>query len=155
MAGLIGLRLLSKVSKTSYCLQTRAIPSISRWISTSNKKSDVSATASADTSIEACEVKHEKRHWQSYGFDSKDELNDLNVMHSHGFFFISIGLCVSIFILAYRPDIHLHDWAEREAFLELRRREKLGLPLIDPNYVDPATIVLPTDEELGDTPIII
>ncbi|KAL1452259.1 hypothetical protein WDU94_006548 [Cyamophila willieti] len=155
MAGLIGLRLLNKLPKTSYCLQTRTIPSISRWISTSNKKSDVTTTASTTTSAEACEVKHEKRHWQSYGFDETNELNDLNAMHSHGFFMISIGLCLSIFILAYRPEVNLHDWSQREAFLELRRREKLGLPPIDPYYVDPATIVLPTDEELGDTPVII
>lgn len=34
--------------------------------------------------------------------------------------------------------------------MELDRRERLGLPLIDPNLVDPAKIDLPTDEELGD-----
>lgn len=44
----------------------------------------------------------------------------------------------------------LHDWAIREGFLELDRRERLGLPLIDRNLVDPATLDLPTDEELGD-----
>lgn len=40
------------------------------------------------------------------------------------------------------------EWALREAFLELDRRERLGLPLIDPNYVDPAKIELPSEEEL-------
>lgn len=43
----------------------------------------------------------------------------------------------------------LEDWSLREAFLELDRREALGLPLIDPNLVDPSKIQLPTDEELG------
>ena len=41
------------------------------------------------------------------------------------------------------------DWSIREAYLELERREQLGLPLIDPNLVDPAKLDLPTDEELG------
>lgn len=40
------------------------------------------------------------------------------------------------------------DWAQREAFLEIDRREKLGLPYIDPNLVDPAKITLPSEEEL-------
>lgn len=147
MAGLLGLRLLNRLPKSG------TVPSFSRWISTSNKKSDVSTTATAET--EACPIKEEKRHWQSYGFSETSEKEDLTEMNNHGFFLISIGLCLSIFILAYRPEVNLADWSHREAFLELRRREKLGLPLIDPNYVDPATIVLPTDEELGATEIII
>lgn len=59
------------------------------------------------------------------------------------------------FYFAYYPDMSLRDWAQREAFLELKRRESAGKPLVDPNYVDPANIVLPSDEELGNTPIII
>lgn len=43
----------------------------------------------------------------------------------------------------------------REAYLQLHRREKLGLPLVDKNLIDPAKIELPSDEELGDTEIII
>ena len=46
-------------------------------------------------------------------------------------------------------------WEKREALLEIARREQLGLPLIDPNFVDPSKIHLPTDEELGDFDIII
>jgi len=41
--------------------------------------------------------------------------------------------------------------------LELARREANGLPLIDPNLVPPEKLLpyLPTDEELGDTEVII
>ena len=48
-----------------------------------------------------------------------------------------------------------HGWEKREAFLELARREKHGLPLIDINLVDPSKIHLPSDEELGDFDIIV
>ena len=48
-----------------------------------------------------------------------------------------------------------HAWAQREAYLELERREKAGLPLIDPNMIDPANIDLPSEEELADFEIII
>jgi len=46
-------------------------------------------------------------------------------------------------------------WEKREALLEIERREKLGLPLIDINYIDPSKIQLPSDEELGDFDIIV
>jgi NADH dehydrogenase (ubiquinone) 1 beta subcomplex subunit 11 len=49
----------------------------------------------------------------------------------------------------------MNDWSQREAFLELRRREAAGLPLIDCNLVEPSKISLPSDEELGTTEIII
>jgi NADH dehydrogenase (ubiquinone) 1 beta subcomplex subunit 11 len=59
------------------------------------------------------------------------------------------------FVFTYYPDVMLRDWSQREAYLELRRREALGLPRIDRNLIDPSKIVLPSDEELGDTDIII
>ncbi len=60
-----------------------------------------------------------------------------------------------VFILAYYPDLEDCDWAQREAHIELRRREVLGLPIIDKNYADPANIKLPPDEEIGEDEIII
>lgn len=56
---------------------------------------------------------------------------------------------------AYLPDFNLRDWSVREALIELRRREAAGLPLIDANLIPPERIVLPSDEELGDTEIVI
>lgn len=47
------------------------------------------------------------------------------------------------------------DWSQREAFLELRRREQLGLPLVDANLIDVSKIELPSDEELEGTEIVI
>ena len=40
------------------------------------------------------------------------------------------------------------DWSQREAYLEIARREALGLPLIDPDYIPPEKMLLPSDEEL-------
>lgn len=120
--------------------------SMGRNISTSNKNSD-SAAASA------CESKD--KNWVSYGFDFKDQQEDTNVHHAS--FFFSVTLCIVFggFAWAYAPDVHLRDWAQREAFLELRRREKCGLPLIDPNYVSPKTVRLPSESQLEDVEIII
>lgn len=49
----------------------------------------------------------------------------------------------------------MRHWAQREAFLELRRREALGLPAIDANLIDPEKIELPSEEEIGNFEIII
>ena len=49
----------------------------------------------------------------------------------------------------------MRDWATREAYLDMHRREQEGLPLIDPYLIPPDQIVLPTEEELGDTEIVI
>lgn len=75
----------------------------------------------------------------------------------HSAFFFSVTLCIVFggFVFTYYPDVMLRDWAQREAYLELRRREAQGLPRIDRNLIDPSKIVLPSDEELGDTEIII
>jgi NADH dehydrogenase (ubiquinone) 1 beta subcomplex subunit 11 len=39
--------------------------------------------------------------------------------------------------------------------LELARREKAGEPLVNPDYVPCEQINLPSEEELGDTEIVI
>ena len=68
---------------------------------------------------------------------------------------VKVRLVCGGFLVAYKPDHLGRDWAQREAFLELRRREKLGLPLVDPNYLQLDKIILPSDEELGDVEILI
>ena len=47
-----------------------------------------------------------------------------------------------------------NDWSHREAMILIREREAAGVPLIDKDFVDPAKLEFPTDEELGNTPII-
>ena len=49
------------------------------------------------------------------------------------------------------------DWAQREAFLEMARREKAGLVYIDPDFLPKEKVLaqIPSEEELGDTEIIV
>lgn len=134
-----------------YGLQ-RIIPRINRrFVSTSKKNNETATVDVCNTSAKTTADKN----WISYGFDHTTKAGDRNAMHS--IMFASITLCVVVagFFMAYMPDYNLRDWAQREAFLELRRREQNGLPLVDPNFIDPAKIELPSDEELGDREIII
>lgn len=101
------------------------------------------------------EVKPVKRKWVSYGFSEEDEAEDCHAMHQTMFVVISIVLVLGGTVLGYLPDVRNKDWAQREAYLQLRYREEHGLPLVDRNMIDPSKIILPTDEELGDTEIII
>lgn len=93
--------------------------------------------------------------WISYGFYEDDEYMDKHAMHQTLFVTISLMIMGAGYIFTYLPDFKDLQWAEREGYLELRRREKLGLPLIDPNFIDPSKFTLPTDEELKDREIII
>ncbi|KAJ8879681.1 hypothetical protein PR048_020289 [Dryococelus australis] len=135
------------------CRGTSPISSCSqRFISTSGKNNETAPVTAAEK-VQTSVV--EEKNWMSYGFDFKDRATDRNVMHST--FFTSVTLCLvfGTFIFMYAPDPALHNWAQREAFLELRRREQLGLPLIDRNLVDPAKIELPSEEVLVETEIVI
>ncbi|GFG35477.1 hypothetical protein Cfor_09130 [Coptotermes formosanus] len=127
-----------------------------RLISTSKKNRETAGLAEPIEKSETTEsTTVTKKNWVSYGFDFKSEEADRNAMNAT--FFFSITLCIVFggFVWAYYPDVLLRDWAQREGYLELRRRETQGLPLIDRNLIDPSKINLPSDEELGDTEIII
>lgn len=118
-----------------------------RAITTSPKKDD---------STNVIEPSEEKKRWVSYGFDNTSERDDRRKMHEIFFMAVTIGIVMAGYGLVYKPDTRtMQSWAQREAYLQLRYREEHGLPPIDMNLIDPAKIVLPTDEELGDTEIII
>lgn len=126
---------------------------VTRGIKTSSKK-DETAAALAPVTKENFANPNPK-NWVSFGFDTKDETNDRNATKSSFFFAVTLCLVWGTFYWAYLPDTQLRDWAQREAYIELRRREMAGVDLVSPNYIDPASIVLPSDDELGDTEIII
>lgn len=144
MAALIKLRHMPVVQRSVWNYFSKT----SRNISTSKKNSDTATTA--------CETnKTEEKNWVSYGFDYESKEEDTNAHHAS--FFFSVTLCIVFggFAWAYAPDVHMRDWAQREAYLELHRREKAGQPPIDPNYINPKLVTLPSEDELCDVEIII
>jgi len=133
---------------------------LSRLISTSNKNKDTTTIDEAIVSkpkvVEKTKAQVAKNEdWITYGFSFKDEETDRITMHLVMFTSITIVMVGGAFVLAYMPDLRAKDWLRRESFLELNRRERLGLPIINPDLVNPADVILPSDEELGDTEIII
>lgn len=131
----------------------RVLPNLTRrrFISTSKATKTDAVAVKPRTDV----IRQTDKNWVSYGFDEKSKSLDRAVMHLLLFGSVSVMLVFGIFYFAYLPDYSLQDWSQREAYLELRRREAAGLPLIDPNLIDPSKITLPSDEELGDTEIII
>ena len=67
----------------------------------------------------------------------------------------SCSTATYIFFLLCRP--LGRNWARREAYLEMERRDKAGLPYISPDLLQPNRVhkCLPSDEELGDFQILI
>uniref|UniRef100_A0A336L4P8 NADH dehydrogenase [ubiquinone] 1 beta subcomplex subunit 11, mitochondrial n=1 Tax=Culicoides sonorensis TaxID=179676 RepID=A0A336L4P8_CULSO len=126
-----------------------------RFISTTPKKQDTIVADNAPKTVEDFRDVSKQKNWVSFGFDTKDKEYDRNAMHATAFFTITVCLIFGGFIWAYAPDPLMRDWAQREAFLELRRREAAGLDPISRDFIDPAKIELPSDEELGDMEIII
>ena len=95
------------------------------------------------------------KNWVSYGFDYENKDEDRTA--TSWTFFCSVTLCIVYggFVWSYNPDTMMRDWAQREGFLELRRREEEGLELVDPNFIEPGQINLPSDEDLKNFEIII
>lgn len=131
------------------------VPRNARLISTTPKKQETLAADTAPKTVEDFRDVSEKKNWVSWGFDTTNKEDDRNITHATAFITITLCLVVAGFVWGYAPDPLLRDWAQREAFLELRRRESAGLDPISRDYIDPAKIELPSDEELGDMEIII
>ena len=86
--------------------------------------------------------------WHSYGYDSFDKTADRFYAHVVTFLFCTCMWAVFFIHKWYRHDEPLNDWALREAYFEIQRRQELGLPVIDRNYIPPEKVNLPTEEEL-------
>lgn len=140
---------LMKISRVPLVIQRcvlNRVYNLNRSISTSENKT---------SSVTTTEDSKKDKNWVSYGFHYTDQKEDTNVHNASFFFSITLVIMFGGFIWAYAPDGHLRDWAQREAFLELRRREKAGLLPIDPNYVNPKSVQMPTEDEICEVGIII
>lgn len=139
----------------------RNLPAV-RQVSTSPKKSDT-ATATVNEAIDkqenvidfSIEAVKKSTNWVSYGYDRRDKEWDRQVMR--GSFFLTVTMCMVVggFVWTYLPDPKMRDWAQREAFILLREREAAGVEFISADLIEASLVELPTDEELGDTDIII
>ncbi|CAG2174976.1 unnamed protein product [Oppiella nova] len=96
-----------------------------------------------------------QKNWLTFGWDIGNRAEDRFINRWAFFLIVTMGAVIVPYIIMYYPDYKLYDWSVREAYLELDRRERLGLPLIDKNLIDPNLLELPSDEELGDTEIYI
>jgi len=157
------LRALARQGRALHRFQTlRQQPSC--FITTSKKNKDFAAPVEAMPKSDELKKLEEHfadtdpnsdKNWTSYGFDPTDPDLDNFAHHTTMFFTITLCVCWGAFILAYQPDHKNLSWVTRESFLELERREKEGLALVSPDLVDPSTITIPSDEELGDAEIIV
>ncbi|KAH0561434.1 NADH dehydrogenase [ubiquinone] 1 beta subcomplex subunit 11, mitochondrial [Cotesia glomerata] len=131
------------------------IPSL-RFVNTSSKPTQAQASASSPvTQQQSSTDVAETKYWISWGFSDEEEWLDRLLAHLTFFFGLTICIILSGAIFCYLPDPKCRDWAQREAYLRLRYREDHGLSPIDVNLIDPSKFTLPSDEELGDTEIII
>lgn len=137
-------------------------PVVVRLVSTSPKKNETSVAkplssqaATDEVTDFSVEAVKKSKNWVSYGFSRTDKEEDRQITRATWFMGLSVAMGVTIFMWSYLPDRQYTEWAHREAYIVLRNREAAGLEPIAPDYIDPSKIVLPSDDELGDTEIII
>ncbi|KAH9283450.1 hypothetical protein ECG_04468 [Echinococcus granulosus] len=95
------------------------------------------------------EAKDMFKDWIPYGWNDYDKIDDTSKYKTAAFLLMVCFTFGLAFQFWYRPRGIEGDWARREAFLELERRRKLGLPLVDPNLIPPERVKLPPKEQLG------
>jgi NADH dehydrogenase (ubiquinone) 1 beta subcomplex subunit 11 len=134
-------------------------PSGLAFISTSGKSKVVTTVEKVQgektTTVQKESLEEKEENWISFGYNLVDRDEDEWAHHLTMFCSITILLCWGTFFFAYYPDFKDQAWSQREAYLELERREHCGLPLIDANLLDPSKIDLPSEEELADFDIVI
>ncbi|KYO40855.1 NADH dehydrogenase [ubiquinone] 1 beta subcomplex subunit 11, mitochondrial [Alligator mississippiensis] len=81
-----------------------------------------------------------------HGFHD-DPVVDLWNMRIVFFFSVSVCIVIGFTLMHYMPDNGMQEWARREAERLVRQREAQGLPVLDPNYYDPKTLVFPPQDE--------
>ncbi|XP_055329066.1 uncharacterized protein LOC129581831 [Paramacrobiotus metropolitanus] len=135
-----------------------------RFIATTEKKKDAAVGGLAlpdDCSVTkpggGVDTNYEQRKdWYTRGMDYDDEDIDRWQWNIIMFVVVTCFTIGTTWFMMYAPvRFPDTDWVCREAFLELHRREKFGLPLVDPDLVPRENIILPSDEELGDFAITI
>jgi len=94
------------------------------------------------------EAAKKPRNWISYGYYQHDRALDRDTHAFVMFMFVTFGTVIVSFIIGYQPDFKSQDWATREGHLELARREKYGLPLVDRELIPVEQIQLPDEEQL-------
>lgn len=149
------LRSAAALLQTSSAVARPALASqlAARLIGTT-PKSTATPAAAAPVPANTGKVCNDK-NWVSYGFDFRDQATDRSAMRASYFFSVTLCLVWGTFVWAYLPDPQMRDWAQRQGHLTLREREQRGEEPISANYVDPARITLPSEEDLEGVEIII
>lgn len=153
------VKLNCNINRLSRILVKTRIAQPTCSIFTSNKKKDSAAIPVSDKQVKEVErldnLLEKDENWISHGYDFFDRDNDEWEHHVIMFSFITLPTAWLLLFVLYYPDPQDRAWEKREALLEIARREKLGLPLIDANLIDTSKIHLPSDEELGDFDVIV
>ncbi|CAH8846375.1 unnamed protein product [Trichobilharzia szidati] len=95
------------------------------------------------------EVEEMTKDWVTAGYHTTDKEEDNYQRQLVPFIFFTLLLCPIALLMYYAPDRDYSEWSWREAFLEIERRKRDGLPLVDKDLIPASQVKLPTDEELG------
>ncbi|XP_013394408.1 NADH dehydrogenase [ubiquinone] 1 beta subcomplex subunit 11, mitochondrial [Lingula anatina] len=126
-------------------------------IQTSKKKKDVGTAEGILEKVDPSPVNsfEKPKNAINFGFSLDSEKEASMDYQLTLFCIITVAVVGSAFLVLYLPDKKLKYWSQREAYLDLYKREKEGLPPIDKNYIPEDQMVLPSEEELKKVEIIV
>ncbi|CAJ0922587.1 unnamed protein product [Ranitomeya imitator] len=78
--------------------------------------------------------------WHGFSDDPEEDVRNMRLVF---FFGVSVSLVLVPIFIHYSPERGMKDWVRREAERQIKRKEALGLPLIEMNYYDPKSLVFP------------
>ncbi|CAH8494848.1 unnamed protein product [Schistosoma turkestanicum] len=87
-------------------------------------------------------------NWTTLGYHQTDKETDSFLSKLVPFALLTVGLFPFLFFLYYCPERNYSEWSWREAYLELERRRRDGLPLVDKDLIPASRVQLPSDEHL-------
>ncbi|KAM4021328.1 NADH dehydrogenase [ubiquinone] 1 beta subcomplex subunit 11, mitochondrial [Anomaloglossus baeobatrachus] len=82
--------------------------------------------------------------WHGFSDDPEQDVRNMRMVF---FFGVSVCLVLAPIFVYYSPERGMKGWARREAERQIKRKEALGLTLIEMNYYDPKSLVLPPEDE--------
>ncbi|XP_066065044.1 NADH dehydrogenase [ubiquinone] 1 beta subcomplex subunit 11, mitochondrial [Chamaea fasciata] len=99
----------------------------------------------ADAHDEEAMLVAQRKNPDYHGFSAEPDADALN-MRAVFLASISVAIVLGSVFVHYLPDYGLQQWARREAEIQVRERERRGLPLLTSNYYDPKRLPLPPPE---------
>ncbi|CAH8538170.1 unnamed protein product [Schistosoma margrebowiei] len=94
------------------------------------------------------EVEEMTKDWITTGYHHTDKKEDTFLSQFTPFALLTLWIFPLFLFMYYSPNRSFTDWIWREAYLEIERRRRDGLPLVDKDLIPASRVQLPPVDQL-------